>query len=249
MNVRWTSKTSGQKFKIQGNLPSPVFRAYEHQQYSADFAERGHIRLGSLLSYREIESLGRRDTSEGEPKLRIPSDVTTIFLESKTLQRIGESVAPGYLNYSGSFDNPLYAFCVADSTVHHDHLRRQFGCHIVEIFNTTAFLVEFKNSLSRLQLPDREVLFVDSCSVRYDKGEIGEYPKDDHDRIYYTQKPPDFASDCEWRVVIALTGPLKEAPKELFLDLANPKLFCRQMSIYQNPAPTAQTASANGVLP
>jgi hypothetical protein len=126
--------------------------------------------------------------------------------------------------------NPLYAFCVAGPEVQHDHLRRQFGCHIVEIFDTTAFLAALESSLASLYLADREALFVDSCPVRYDKDAIGEYPMIQRDRIYYAQKPPHFSSDCEWRVVVALSGPLKEAPEALFLDLRNPNLFCREIA-------------------
>jgi hypothetical protein len=215
---------------MEGDLPSPVFKGYDDQRYSTAFAERGRIRFGALLTYRCIESAGRRDSFEGEARLVIPHDVTTLHLDSQTLQLVGKSVAPGHLNHSGSLHNPLYAFCVAGPKVQHDHLRRQFGCHVVQIFDTTAFLAELESSLARLQLADREVLFVDSCPVRYDKEEVGEYSTTHRDRIYYAQKPPHFASDCEWRVVVALSGPLKEAPEELFLDVANPSLFCREMS-------------------
>ena len=217
-------------FSTEGNLPSPVFKGYDDQRYFTAFAERGRIRLGALLTYRRIESAGRRDASEGEARLLIPHEVTTLHLDRQTLQLVGESVAPGHLNYGGSLHNPLYTFCVAGPDVQHDYLRRQFGCHIVEIFDTTAFLAALESSLASLHLADREVLFVDSCPVRYDKDAIGEYPTIHRDRIFYAQKPPDFASDCEWRVVVALSGPLKEAPEALFLDLSNPNLFCREMS-------------------
>jgi hypothetical protein len=111
-----------------------------------------------------------------------------------------------------------------------DHLRRKFGCYVIEIFDTTAFLAALESSLVRLELGDRELLFVDSCLVRYDKDQIGEYPTIDRDRLLYAQKSSEHALDCEWRVVVALSGPLQEAPKELFLDLANPNLFCREIS-------------------
>lgn len=219
-------------FSMEGHLPLPVFKTYDDQRWSTALAKHGRIRLGALHTYRRIESTGRRDSSEGEARLLIPSDVTTVHLDRQTLQVVGESVAPGHLNYSGSWHNPLYAFCVAGPEVRADHLRRQFGSHVVEIFNTPAFLTELESALARLQLTDREILFVDSCSVRYDKDGVGEYPQVNRDRIYYAQKPPhsDFPLDCEWRVVVALSGPLKEAPEELFLDLANPTLFCREMS-------------------
>jgi hypothetical protein len=217
-------------FSMEGNLPSPVFKGYDEQQYSTALAECGRIRLGALLTYHRIESAGRRDSSEGEARLLIPHEVTTLHLDRQTLQLVGESVALGHLNYSGSLHNPLYAFCVAGPEVRHDHLRRWFGPHVVEIFDTIAFLAELKISLASLQLANREVLFVDSCPIWYDKGEVREYPTIHRDRIHYAQKPPHFALDCEWRVVVALSGPLKDAPEKLCLDLANPSLFCREMS-------------------
>jgi hypothetical protein len=217
-------------FSMEGNLPSPVFKGYDDQRYSPAFAERGRIRLGALLTYRRIESAGRRDASEGEARLLIPHDITTLYLDRQTLQLVGESVAPGHLNYGGSLHNPLYTFCVAGPDVQLDHLRRKFGCHVIEIFDTTAFLAELESSLVRLELGGRELLFVDSCPVRYDKDQIGEYPTIHRDRLLYAQKSSEHALDCEWRVVVALSGPLKEAPEELFLDLANPNLFCREMS-------------------
>jgi hypothetical protein len=216
-------------FSVEGDLPSLVFKGYDNQQWSAAFAERGCIRLGSLICYRKIESAGRRDPSEGEARLLIPHDVTTLHLDRQTLQLVGESVAPGHLNYGGSLHNPLYTFCVAGPDVQLDHLRRKFGCHVIEIFDTTAFLADFESALVRLELGDRELLFVDSCPVRYDKDQIGEYPTIRRDRLLYAQKPSEHALDCEWRVVVALSGPLQEAPKALLLDLPNPSLFCREM--------------------
>lgn len=215
---------------MEGNLPSPVFKGYDDQRYSTAFAECGRIRLGALLTYRRIESAGRRDASEGEARLLIPHEVTTLHVHRQTLRLVDESVAPGHLNYGGCLHNLLYTFCVAGPDVQHDHLRRQFGCHIVEIFDTTAFLAALENSLASLHVADREVLFVDGCPVRYDKDAIDEYPTIHRDRIFYAQKPPRFASDCEWRVVVALSGPFKEAPEALFLNLRNPNLFCREMS-------------------
>lgn len=214
---------------MEGSLPSPVFKGYDDKRYSTAFAEDGRIRLGELLSYHQIESDERRDDSEAEARLLIPHDVTTLHLDGQALELVGEFVAPGHLNYSGSLHNPLYAFCVSGPEVQHDHHRNEFGPHVVEIFDTSVFLAELESSLARLQLADREVLFVDSCPVRYDKDEVGEYPRIHRDHIYYAQKPPRFAADCEWRVVVVLSGPLREARKELFLDLANPSLYCREI--------------------
>jgi hypothetical protein len=102
-------------FSMEGNLPSPVFKGDDDQRCSAVFAERGRIRLGGLHTYRRIESAGRRDASEGVARLLIPHEVTTLHLDRQTLQLVGESVAPGHLDYGDSFHNPLYAFCVAGS--------------------------------------------------------------------------------------------------------------------------------------
>ena len=212
---------------MEGGLPLKVYKGYVDPKHASDLVECGRIRLGILDIYRQIESESRRDHSEGEAKLKILSDVKTIHIDSQTLKKIDETVAPGYLNFSSTSLNPCYVFCVAGPDVSYNHLQTKFGDSVVEIFDTNTFLIEFEKSLIKHPLYGRKVLSLGSYQIRYDKGEVGNYPSQDGDKINYTQKSPGFKADCEWRVVAEISGLREGVPDEIFLNLSGPTQFCK----------------------
>jgi hypothetical protein len=216
-------------FDMNGKLPSKVFKAYDNPDYASALVNDGQIRLGIQQSYQNIEDENRVDGSEGEGKLIIRSEnITTLHINPETNKLVKETSAPGDIHRSSTYLNPCYIFSVSGPNVNQSYHQKQFGDNRVEIFDTSAFHSEIEKSLKTYPLEDgRTVADLIICEVRYDKGEIGDYPSENAIPLSVLQKPPSFKADCEWRVVVVLSSPLEGPPDALLLNLANSHKFCK----------------------
>lgn len=94
-----------------GRYPRLLYRVFDQEQYARAFVERGCIRLRLLDDFVAIEDARRRDVAEGRVHIQIPGPVTTVRVDVATGRIVGESTAPGVLNYQGEIVNPVYISC------------------------------------------------------------------------------------------------------------------------------------------
>lgn len=214
---------------VDNSSPTALYRAFARAEHAEDFALRGRVRLGSVRSYKSIADDARRDRTEGDALVRVPSNaVETVHFDYATLRSMGSTFGPGVINFSSTYMNPVYALCMSAPDVDLSFLRARMGPHVVRITDTAKLVAAVAAAVQVSPLPDREVFFVDLTPVTYDKGDLGPKP-DNTVKMSYAQKPPHFALEREHRLAIGLSGSSVGAPDALFLDLADPQGFCETM--------------------
>jgi len=209
--------------------PVSLLRAYAVAEHAEALLRGGGLRLRRIEYYRTIEDLKRQDSAEGEAHLRVPRDVTTVRIDRTSGAVVGQSNAPGHLNWQMSFQNPTYALCLSHPGVNISELTARFGTHVIEVVQPVQFLGRLHLRAQALRLPNRAVDFVDCFPVRYDKGLVGAAPDDPSEimRLSYGQKTPGFAVEREYRCVVVLSGPSAGAPDYLDLELGDVRELAR----------------------
>jgi len=213
--------------------PASLLRAYTVAEHAEALLARGGLRLRRIEYYRTIEDLKRQDSAEGEAHLKVPGDVTTVQMDRASGGIVGQSTAPGHLNWQMSFQNPTYALCLSHPAVDISELTARFGTHVIEVVQPKQFLRRLHLRAQALRLPNRTVDFVDCFPVRYDKGLVGAAPDDPSEimRLSYGQKTPDFAVEREYRCVVVLSGPSARAPDYLDLELGDVRALTRRYTV------------------
>ena len=204
---------------------------------------RGFIRLHRIEYYRTIEDKNRQDSAEGRAHLKVPGNVPVVRMDRVTGEIVGRHEESGHFNWQMGFQNPSYAFCMSHDDVDLAELTGRFGEHVIEITNPEAFLRLIHRSAHALQVPNRELSFVDCVSVRYDKGLVGPAPEEGAElmRISYSQKAPSFAVEREYRCVVVLSGSSAGAPDYLDLKLGS---ICECVRRYDSAPRTGRNSGA-----
>jgi hypothetical protein len=202
-------------------------KAYKEREHATDFIRKGQILLRRASYYKTTEDIGRRDPDEGEARYRVPGPVESIIIDRVTGNVIGRRTEGGLINYSGVFINPVFLFCCSSNKVDRAYQREQFGPFIVEIYDTRQLLLSLRSALSKIDVPGRAVMWVDSFKVVYKKDEIMECRQDTRIRSFIGQKRPEFSRDREIRIAVCYSGTLGDAPENIKLSLPEPRRFCR----------------------
>ncbi|MGD1118048.1 MAG: hypothetical protein ABR886_00995 [Dehalococcoidales bacterium] len=75
---------------IVGKFPSPLYRAFNKEEYARNLTEHGIFQLRPLPYYNKIEDINRKDKSEGEGRAVIHMDRPVLTLDRKSGKRISE---------------------------------------------------------------------------------------------------------------------------------------------------------------
>jgi len=202
------------------SFPKFVYRAFDKEEYARALVEEGRIRLGQLRKYRDIEDARRRDTTEGEAHVQFPDEVTRVQVDVKS----GESHSsrgPGIMHSRSSLGNPIYIFCTSLPEVEVEHMRENFGKHIVKIDNPAQLSADLDRAMknSDLKLQGR----VDSSRVTYTKGELvaADPQSSERFRLSYLQKPKEFEPEREFRFALIIGGAVRpsDLPHDIDLNL------------------------------
>jgi hypothetical protein len=192
---------------IIGSFPSPLFRAFEHEKHAHDLVSGGVFRLRRLDWYRSQEAGKRRDTSEGKGRLQVGGGVFTT-----------------------KFVNPVYLLCMSGPKVSLEHLRREYGPHVVRISDPDQLVHDLASYWARL-IEDR-VFSIECVQVTYDKdSRVEEAPNSGEEKkhLAYSQKDRDFAMDCVYRIAVTMT---MWFPQQEFIhiDLGKPLDYAKMIS-------------------
>lgn len=180
------------------NEPDFLYRAFEEEIHAIEFLERGKFRLGLLDVYKTIEEKHRRDQTEGTSNTYIETDFPDILCELG-----GVDIMPKYL------------MCTSSSKAEGSYIRENFGKYIVKINEPMIFLNDIFNS----RPCNSEMTFVGKPKfkeVRYSKGQIQNIDPESMEAITltYTQKPPSFKNDCEYRYIVTALPCIKTKPEK-----------------------------------
>ena len=161
--------------KAHGKYPSVLFRSFDQLEYAQQFLS-GHIRFGSVLSYRKIEGQ-RKDNTEGT----------------------------GHYSVSGSnikiefCSNKIYAMCChldleSARTTNH-------GKYIVKINNPLYLAKELTKTLKNSK--SKHFGGIEGVQIDYNKGDEKDtrLAPDSETRLAYSQKPKNFSHEREFRFI------------------------------------------------
>lgn len=174
----------------QSALPSTLLRAFETEEYARQFVE-GRLRFGSLVHYKRTEDR-RQDTTEGRAVLRLVE---------------GSRRTPAY--YSLSSPNPHYVICAFHPETCSCAIT-EYGKFVVCISDPVTLL---KRICEAWGYDDRKSLSSPASiwPVLYNKGDEVEPASDTlySGCLVYTQKPPRYAADREYRYVLKCRSGVK----------------------------------------
>jgi hypothetical protein len=214
----------------ESDLPPPprLLSAFTDRAHADAFVREGVIRLGELRTYKKIEDDQRRDASEGDGFLLIPGDIPIVTLDRSTLEVTDRGTEPGQFHFSSTFVNPTYILSFALPSIDVGRLRARFGAYVVAVDEPVEFLERLHAAANRHPALSPKV-GLDHLAVSYDKGGVGSMAdaRARRPRLSYAQKPPAFAGEQEYRVVIIGHGSLESAPREVFLRLGHIGEICR----------------------
>ncbi len=212
---------------VNGTPPAAMLKAYRERQYAKALLQNGEVLLRTVCSYRKMEEASKEDKSEGESNFLVHGQVPQVAINVKTGERRDLPPVQGHFNYGATFHNPCYAFCCSKITVNQAHIEEKLGPHIVEIFDTKAFIDSLTLACQDLKVNEEGINYIRPVVVKYDKGGIRKVKAaGDLDAIFGC-KPPNFSTDQEVRIVLVFGGGASKAPCKLPLHLANPSSFCR----------------------
>jgi hypothetical protein len=191
-----------------GEFPPTLYRVFDDERWARAFVEEGRMRFRLVQVYQRHEDEIRADASEGNAHLLVSGDVTTLHFDEQ-LQIVGRSKAPGFINYQGTFLNPVYVYCFTyppDGRV--DLLPSRFGRYVVKIDEPQRLAQEITNWLT-VEGILRGTPVVECAAVRYNKGEQSEEITDhlERTRLNYCQKPKSFADEFEYRYAVVASPP------------------------------------------
>lgn len=206
-------------------LPDKLFRFYDEKKYADAFLDPGTIRLRPLSFFKTIEDTTRADDSEGQGKHKVQGqELTAVSLPSgKVSSKMGE------LDWGVVSGNPMFIFCTSLPTVDVKAIGEKWP-HTLEIYDPKLFRKDFEDAAAACAPEGAKLIGVDCVSVQYDKGrtvlEMPDFGKCAD--LAYTQKPPHFLSECEFRfVAIYDVIGFPENTECIDLKLKSPKVYAR----------------------
>lgn len=202
------------------NLPKILYRTFSKEIYALDFINNGRFRLGLIDHYAKIEDEKRIDQTEGESSSYVKTTVQDVTINQAKSEISLVEDKSGYLHVRGSRVNPLYLLCTSGKEVDLDFLR-EMGGFVVRVNDPTALLNDIENAEPiNSKMEKRGKCIIEK--VLYTKGQIENFDPDSIDAVKrsYTQKPPSFKNECEYRFIVT-TIPLlgEDADKFLFYNL------------------------------
>jgi hypothetical protein len=206
---------------VLDDAPPTLLRFFDVESYARELVEHGRLRMRPVQAYVAAPGL-RRDDAEGKSHLRIPGSVPRVAVDVAAGKFSAPWEEPGHFEFGGEFMNPTYVFCTTQPGVDRSSLRVRFGSYVVTILSPSAFAAALlSGAAAAAAQAGRELLFLDGCPVRYDKGEVGAHPThEERLRLHFAQKPPAYALEQEFRFAAALSGPRAGAPAQLEISLA-----------------------------
>lgn len=202
------------------NLPKILYRAFSSEKYAIEFVKKGRFRLGLIDQYVKIEDEKRVDQTEGKSSSYVKSTIPHVVMNKKTKEISKVEYKPGYLNVVGSHVNPLYLLCTSGEKVDLNFLRK-IGSFIVRINDPLALLDDIQNA----KPVDTKMEITGKCKIEkvlYTKGQVEDFDPDSMEAIKrsYTQKPPSYQNECEYRFIVTARPLIKEFPDDfIFYDL------------------------------
>lgn len=210
-------------------LPERLLRFYDDKKYADAFLDPGTIRLRPLSFFKTIEDETRADDSEGQAKLKVQGqELTAVALPGgKVSSKLGE------LDWGVVSGNPMFIFCTSLPTVDVKVIGAKWP-FTLEIHDPKLFKKDLEDAAAACAPEGATLIGVDCVSVEYDKGrsvlEMPDFGKCAD--LAYTQKPPLFSSECEFRfVAIYDVIEFPEDTKFIDLKLKSPKAYARVLEV------------------
>ena len=175
-------------------VPNTLQRAFQNEEYARQFIA-GDIRFGLLQHYREMEGC-RQDKTEGRAALRL-----NLQAENPDLNNVC---------YSLSSLIPYYILCTSHPAVCKRDLTK-FGSFIVSINEPLRLLERIRTAWNN---DDRALHPAFITPVLYNKGDLVDPAPFffEPSCLTYTQKPPSYSPDREYRYGLACKVRTKEDP-------------------------------------
>lgn len=192
---------------INGELPSPLYRAFDNKEYAFSFIKQGIFQMLPLKDYCAIEDSNRIDKDEGSGEVVINKYRPVFTLDPKTGKKLSKTSEYGPVNYYTGSINPRYILCFCGPQVNIKHLVRQYGRYVIRIKRPATLVSDIASFLEQCQnLPNTN--WLECVQVRYDKGasvnELPEQASEERLSMSYSQKDSRFSNDCEFRLVLTL---------------------------------------------
>lgn len=201
--------------KVCGEFPDFCYRAFDNKEYVKKFLDDGFFRLGCRYNYKYIEDKARRDQTEGHGHTKEPGIVTSALVSPNTEEKTIWIKKPGYQEHHIESGNAVYLFCMSEPHVNLDHMRKNFGKHIVKINNPRKFAEDIYDYFVGIG----QKFIINGCKVVYNKGQKldRELEKNERLDLPFKQKPESFKSDYEFRIVAIKSG-VQCKPECKYLD-------------------------------
>jgi hypothetical protein len=215
---------------VCGEFPKFCYRAFGCERYAEQFIRNGDLRLGCLRYYREIEDASRRDPTEGSGCTREPGIVTEACFSPNPAEKTIVTGGPGFRTKHTTLTNGTFCFCMSLPDVDLNHLKNDFGGHIVEINNPRRLAEDINEYL----ISTGQNFIIEGCKVVYNKGQELKEPLTDNERtdLSYKQKPDSFWPDWEFRIVaIRLEPPCKDECRYLSGQFEQVEPDCKFVSV------------------
>ncbi|MBN1292399.1 MAG: hypothetical protein JXB48_11215 [Candidatus Latescibacteria bacterium] len=194
--------------KINDNYPTPpLYRFFKFDQYAEDFIN-GHIRLGWLKKYRDIED-NRQDKTEGESKHTFDDpDQLTITIDQNTGKEISRKRGRGITEITSNTSNQFYILCTSELNKNNTStlLRERFKGEKIkqlpryaEIYDIELFTKKIAEALGN----SKYAKFINNISwfqCEYTKGKKRLKRDPDLFLDMYQKPENDFIIEQEWRL-------------------------------------------------
>lgn len=207
---------------INGEFPSPLYRAFDNKEYAFSFIEQGIFQMLSLKDYCAIEDSNRIDKDEGSGEAVINKYRPVFTLDPKTGKKLSKTSEYGPVYYSTGSINPRYILCFCGPQVNMKHLARQYGRYVIRIKRPATLVSDIASFLEQCQnLPDTN--WLECVQASYDKGasvnELPERASEERLSMSYSQKDSRFSNDCEFRLVLTLSFTGDAPPPKIEVNL------------------------------
>lgn len=207
---------------IIGSFPSPLYRAFDKEEYVRSFIEQGVVRMLPLQHYCEIEDSKRKDRDEGEGRVVIHMNRPVLTLDQKSGKTLSKTNEFGPVFFGTGSINPRYILCFSGPQVDVKHLASQYGGYVVCLSQPNKLVCDIASYLEQCpNMPD--TMWLKCIQVRYDKDQLVSTLPDpateERSEMSYGQKNPKFSSDYEYRLVLTLPLIANSLPPEIRVEL------------------------------
>ncbi len=204
------------KRKVCGQFPEFCYKAYDHEDYARQFIDNGSFRLNCRYYCQNMENASRRDPTEGAGLTKEPGIITAGWVSPNPAEKTIWTREQGYQEHHTELGNPIFLFCTSLPDANLDYMKEKFGPYIVRIDNPRQ-LAEDTNDYF---ISNRQKFLIEGSRVVYNKGQKLARELTDSERtdLSYSQKPPEFFGDCEFRIVAIGLNVGQCKPECRFLD-------------------------------